>query len=97
VCSECGDTSIGVRACRTSKTMGRCDVPYSALYLYIGNGTLVLHNTRIQVIRSVTQVLVITSMRNNTPVGASGHRQDMGEHDEGSTILLGCRMQNNVG
>jgi hypothetical protein len=36
--SEHGDTSIGIQACRTSKSMGRCDVPYSVvsvlLYLH---------------------------------------------------------------
>jgi hypothetical protein len=26
-----GDSSIGVQACRTSKSIGRCDVPYSGM------------------------------------------------------------------
>jgi hypothetical protein len=36
---------------------------------------------RIHVIRSATIALAMISMRINTPVEVSGHRQDMEEHD----------------
>jgi hypothetical protein len=47
----------------------------------VSNETLALCNMRIQVIRSATQVLAMTSIKNNTTVEVSRHRQDMGECD----------------
>jgi hypothetical protein len=47
----------------------------------VGNGTLVLCNMRIHVIRSATIALAMIAMRIYAPVEVSGHRQDMGERD----------------